>query len=201
MAKARPITGLDAQAATDENAREIARVRLEEMYEWSSAVDNQYAVREIHHLRIAAKRLRYTLEIFADFLPGACKPLSKELEQLQEELGALHDSDVMIALLRLCLGAQEHPVSHQFVAQKQDKGGDAKSLLHPTMVAELLNSRLAPTSEERYGLEQLLRRQEKAREEHYRVCRQHWYRLQEQDFRRQLLEALEKDTAVFAPHS
>ena len=199
MAKAKPITGLEAQAPTAQNAREIARIRLGEMDEWSASVDTPYAVRELHNLRIATKRLRYTLEIFADFLSGDCKPLLKELEQIQEELGQLHDSDVLIALLRLCLGSQESPVTGQLVSrpEKQTKATrSAKSLLRPELLAELLDSSLAPTAEERYGLEQLLRKQEVTREEEYRAFRQHWYHLQERDFRRQLLGALEKEAVV-----
>ena len=106
MAKAKPIQGLDAQAPTGNNARIIARVRLEEMYQWERYVDSPSHERELHNLRIAAKRLRYTLEIFEDVLPEACKPAIKELERIQEELGALHDSDVKIALLQRCLSSQ-----------------------------------------------------------------------------------------------
>jgi CHAD domain-containing protein len=62
MAKAKPIRGLDSQASTGENARIIARTRLEELYSWSKYVDSPYHIRELHDLRIAAKRLRYTLE-------------------------------------------------------------------------------------------------------------------------------------------
>ena len=61
MAKARPIQGLDAQAPTGYNARIIARVRLEEMYQWEKYVDSPSHERALHILRIAAKRLRYTL--------------------------------------------------------------------------------------------------------------------------------------------
>jgi hypothetical protein len=199
MAKAKPITGLDIQAPTGQNACIIALTRLEEMYNWSAYVDSPYAVRELHNLRIAAKRLRYTLEIFADFLPGDCKPLVKELEQVQEELGQLHDSDVMIALLRLCLGSQEYPVMSQVATagqQGQGKKQVAKPFLRPELVAELLNPSIAHTAEERYGLEQFLRKQELAREEQYRAFHQHWYRLQEQDFRHHLIEILDKELIV-----
>lgn len=199
MAKAKPITGLDVQAPTGKNACIIALTRLEEMYDWSTYVDSPYAVRELHNLRIAAKRLRYTLEIFADFLPGDCKPLVKELEQVQEELGQLHDSDVMIALLRLCLGSQENPITSQEATagrKSQVKKKVAKSFLRPELVAELLDPSVAPTAEERYGLEQFLRKQELAREEQYRTFRQHWYRLQEQDFRNHLLAILDKELVV-----
>ena len=107
MAKAKPITGLDLQASPAYNARQIASVRLEELYEWSQYVDQPFAIREVHNMRIAAKRLRYTLEIFADYLPEECAGVVKILEQIQEQLGQLHDSDVLIALLRLVLGSQE----------------------------------------------------------------------------------------------
>src|SRR3989442_13681465 len=136
MAKARPIQGLDVHASTGKNARIIARTRLEEMYAWDRYVDSPYHIRELHNLRIAAKRLRYTLEVFEDVLPEACKPLVKELEQIQEELGALHDSDVMIALLRLCLGSQDsaiHPEQLQSDGETQPKKG--KSLVSPELVA------------------------------------------------------------------
>lgn len=193
MAKAKPITGLNVQAPTSQNAGAIARVRLEELYEWSRYVDNPYSVRELHNLRIAAKRLRYTLEIFADFLPDDCKAVVQELEQMQNELGELHDSDVMIALLRLCLGSQENPIADPKQLTTQGKKAKAKSFLRPELLTEVLDPTVAPTAEERYGLEQLLRKQELAREEQYRVFRQHWYRLQEQDFRRHLLDILDRE--------
>src|SRR5947208_12780239 len=106
MAKARVIS-LDASAPTSANVRVIAKVRLEEMYNWHMYVDDPYRIRELHNLRIAAKRLRYTLETFAEVLPEACTPLLKEVTQIQDELGILHDSDVVIALLRLCMGGQD----------------------------------------------------------------------------------------------
>ena len=51
-------------------------------------------------------------------------------------------------------------------------------------------------AEERYGLEQFLRKQALAREEQYRAFHQHWYRLQEQDFRHHLIEILDKELVV-----
>ncbi len=137
MAKARPITGLDAHAPTGRNARIIARIRLDELYDWSRYVDDVYHGRELHNLRIAAKRLRYTLEIFEAVLSDASLSIVKELEMIQEELGALHDSDVMIALLRLCLGGQDgstvpdqttsHPGEQRLPARGS---GHLRSLIH-----------------------------------------------------------------------
>src|SRR5947199_4776225 len=112
MAKAKPIQGLDSQAPTGENAGIIARTRLDELYSWAKYVDNPYYVRELHHLRIAAKRLRYTLEVFEDVLPAGSQAVVTELSRIQDEIGALHDSDVMSALLRLCLGSQDSGVAY-----------------------------------------------------------------------------------------
>ncbi len=111
MAKAKPITGLVPQAPTGKNARIIVKARLEEMGAWDKYVDQPYHVQELHNLRIAAKRLRYTFEVFEDFLPEKCKAIVEEIAQIQDEIGALHDGDVIIAQLRLCLGSQDSGTS------------------------------------------------------------------------------------------
>lgn len=192
MAKARPITGLDPQAPTGKNARIIAKVRLEDLYSWESYVDNPYSIQELHNLRIAAKRLRYTLEVFEDVLPEASKSVVKELEQIQEELGSLHDSDVMIALLRLCLASQDSPAIPDHVQLDANKRSvEGKSLVSPEMAADLLDTAVAPSTEERYGLEHLLQVQEQLREKQYSAFRRHWYTLQGRDFRRETLEILD----------
>ncbi len=191
MAKARPIKGLDIQAPTSQNAGIIARTRLDEMDEWSRYVDTPYAVRELHNLRIAVKRLRYTLEIFEDYLPRECKAAVDELQQLQDELGALHDNDVLIALLRLCLANQENPLNSKALTAPQKKGA-AKSFLPQELIETLIDPKATPTAEQRYGLEQFLHKQEEERAQHYQMFRQHWYRLQEQEFHKHLLETLDK---------
>src|SRR2546427_5260360 len=151
MAKAKPISGLDPRAPTGKNARIIARVRLEEMYNWAGYVDNPYNIRELHDLRIAAKRLRYTLEIFEEVLPEASKSIVKELAQIQDELGALHDSDVMIALLRLCLGSQDSGTPFDDALLKvKEQDGKQKTLVQPELVADLLDPAEVPSAEERY---------------------------------------------------
>ncbi|GLV57206.1 hypothetical protein KDH_40430 [Dictyobacter sp. S3.2.2.5] len=124
MAKASMVTDLDRNASTGKNARAIARVRLTEMFSWETYVDDPYAVKNLHNLRIAAKRLRYTLEIFEETFPDECASIIKEVEQIQEELGSLHDDDVMIALLRLSLGAQDSGAAYEqalLTASSQDQ--------------------------------------------------------------------------------
>ena len=192
MARAKPITGLDSQAATGVNARIIARIRLEELYGWSQYVDNPYHVRQLHNLRIAAKRLRYTIEVFEEVLPEACRAIVKELTHIQDELGALHYSDVMIALLRLCLGSQDSRTAYEEALLDTKKYEGRKGFALPAdLVTDLLEPGVAPTAEERYGLERMLLKQQQQREEQYSAFRQHWYELQARDFRREILSILE----------
>jgi len=187
VAKAKPITGLDAHAPVARNARLIARTRLEELYSWEGYVDNTYHISELHNLRIAAKRLRYTFEVFEEVLPTAGKAIVDELTRIQDELGALHDSDVLIALLRLCLASQDSAAAPDLQSASQHKG---KPLTPPELTEELLDPSVAPTAEQRYGLEQLLQNQEQTREQQYTAFRQHWYQLQARDFRREVLAVL-----------
>jgi CHAD domain-containing protein len=55
----------------------------------------------LHQKRIAAKKLRYALEIASELPATRVGPLVKELKHLQEVLGRLHDEDVLVSWLRL----------------------------------------------------------------------------------------------------
>jgi CHAD domain-containing protein len=54
---------------------------------------------QLHEMRKAAKRLRYTLEIFAPPFGSAFEPHIKKIKALQDSLGSVHDRDVWIAFL------------------------------------------------------------------------------------------------------
>jgi len=193
MAKAKAIGKLDCQAPTGEIARLIARIRLEEMYDWTQYVGSPYYTKELHNLRIAAKRLRYTLEMFEEVLPEHSKDIVEELTQLQDELGLLHDSDVLIALLRLCLGGQESGTAYQKALAHVEKQKRKKKLMvPPELVASILDPANTPSAEERYGLEHLLMQEQHIREERYHTFHEHWRWLQKQDFRREIVHMLDQ---------
>ncbi|MGH2495362.1 MAG: CHAD domain-containing protein [Ktedonobacteraceae bacterium] len=184
MAKARAITGLDARAPLLTNARLIALARLEELYQWENAVDNADNTRELHDMRIAAKRLRYTFEVFEDVFPAASKAIVGELTHLQDELGELHDSDVMIALLQMRLAHQNNGAGTAPASRNE------KALVPADMAAYVLDPDAAPAEEERGGLEAFLRQQERLRTRRYSAFRRHWRQLQKRDFRREALDML-----------
>ncbi|MCJ7621947.1 MAG: CHAD domain-containing protein [Anaerolineaceae bacterium] len=53
-------------------------------------------VDELHKMRIAAKRLRYSMEIFLPIYASRLKPAFSIIKQTQEMLGEIHDSDVWL---------------------------------------------------------------------------------------------------------
>ncbi len=202
MARARPISDIAAQALTGKNARIIARIRLEEMELWGRYAHDPQRSDELHDLRIAAKRLRYTLEIFAEVLPAEISSVIAEVTQIQEELGSLHDSDVMIALLHLCIEQQRHSKSTGARGQKisgknvqamaveaQQKAGK-RLIANLELVTHLLDPHSTPSQAQYESLKSLLRSTRQQREEQYNVFRVHWDRLQERGFQREMLDVL-----------
>ncbi len=66
--------------------------------EWVTGPD--IPLERLHQLRIAAKRLRYTLEYFEQVLRPEAKALIREMKNLQDHLGDLQDAVVASNLLR-----------------------------------------------------------------------------------------------------
>ncbi|WP_376794642.1 CHAD domain-containing protein [Thermogemmatispora sp.] len=172
MAKAQSVRGLDPCAPASRNACLIALQRLEELYSWSQAADNPQDTVHQHHLRIAIKRLRYTLELFAEVLPAGCQAALTELERLQEELGKLHDQDVLIALIEGTLSG------------RQALEGSAEAIVFPDLLEE-------PPSMVQVGLSHLLQRLLQERERHFLAFRQHWQELEARHFRQELQALLQ----------
>jgi CHAD domain-containing protein len=99
MSHAQPAPTLDPHAPVASNARQILRGRIDELFSFESRIPDATAVEELHDARIAAKRLRYTLEMFQPVFEARSEKLIEQLKLLQEELGQLHDADVRIALI------------------------------------------------------------------------------------------------------
>lgn len=100
MAKARPLLAVNPQGALKENAPLMLFTRLEEMYQFEPYISDVNRVEELHNMRIAAKRLRYTMEIFAPSYPGdSYEQIYNWVKNVQEKIGAIHDADVRRPLL------------------------------------------------------------------------------------------------------
>lgn len=62
------------------------------------------AVARHHEMRIAVKKLRYTMEIFDRYYRGFFKAPLRKIKRLQEILGIMHDCDVWIGWLPVFAG-------------------------------------------------------------------------------------------------
>lgn len=100
MAKAIPLITLDAEGNLSANAPLMLHIRLEELYSFSSSVYDCALVEELHNMRIAAKRLRYTMEVFATCFAEIQFAKSYDaVKKIQEQIGEIHDADVRIPVL------------------------------------------------------------------------------------------------------
>jgi len=94
--KARRVEGLDPAAPLRSNAERIVRTRLEELHSFAPTALEPSASMAQHDMRIAAKRLRYLLEIAGPCFGPEAKAARDAAKRLQSVLGDIHDCDVML---------------------------------------------------------------------------------------------------------
>jgi CHAD domain-containing protein len=94
--KARKVEGLDSSAPLRPSAALIVRTRLDELRGFAVEALASDAATAQHNMRIAAKRLRYVLEIVGPCAGEEAKGARDAAKQLQSVLGDLHDCDLML---------------------------------------------------------------------------------------------------------
>jgi hypothetical protein len=98
--KARKVKELAPEGALAANAGRIAAVRLEELRSFAPRALDPAEVEALHDMRIAAKRLRYVLEITEPALGPSAREGAKTAKKVQDLLGEIHDCDVMLPRVR-----------------------------------------------------------------------------------------------------
>jgi len=71
-------------------------------------------VTELHNMRISAKRLRYTMEAFADLYGGNLKPFISQTRNFQDVLGEIHDADVWVEMIPRFIQEEEERIRTYF---------------------------------------------------------------------------------------
>jgi CHAD domain-containing protein len=97
--KARKVKKLDPGAPLRENAARTIRTRLDELRSFADDALEPTASVAQHDMRIAAKRLRYVLEVTEACFATEAKAARKAAKELQTVLGDIHDCDVMLPRL------------------------------------------------------------------------------------------------------
>src|SRR3954467_346929 len=133
MAKARDIDGLHAEMPFAQAAAATVAVRAEELFEHSENVLDTTDIERVHDMRVASRRLRAVLEIYAPcFPPEQFKPLLKEVKALADALGERRDPDVLLdqlARIERALPKADAPGIEAFAAPVHDEQAGGNEIL------------------------------------------------------------------------
>jgi hypothetical protein len=94
--KARRVKGIEPEGPVADNVQRIIEVRLDELCSFMPKAADPEEVKALHDMRIAAKRLRYLLELFAANFGDYAATAAKRAKELQDLLGEIHDCDVTL---------------------------------------------------------------------------------------------------------
>jgi CHAD domain-containing protein len=142
MAKAAEVP-IHAGMPFAEAAAKSVAVRARELWEHSENVLDTGDIERVHAMRVATRRLRAVLEIFASCFPReAHREALREVKALADALGARRDPDVQLdalATLGAAMGDGERPGLEAFATRiraEQDAGNEilAAALRHAETV-------------------------------------------------------------------
>jgi hypothetical protein len=179
--KARRVKGLDPDMALADAAERIVRVRLDELYSFMPRALDPGEVEALHDLRIAAKRLRYVLEVTGPFLGEFAPKAAKRARDIQDLVGEIHDCDVQLPQVLELIG--------------ELRARDAADLRRAAGDADDLDPSLAGGTPHRgayRGLEVLAAHLQARRALLFERFLALWEKLESQGFRRKLVEAIEQ---------
>ncbi len=180
MSRAWRVDDIDLKASVIENARRILAMRIAEYYSFAPVVPHPDLSEALHDLRISAKRLRYTLELFRPQFGKCGQRQIDRVKDIQEALGTLHDHDVRIELI----GDELSALMVEQSRQTRQEIADAS----PEALAEIAAAALRPPPDDpRRGLIALLGREHAGRREAYAQFRSLWQQFAEQGMRAELV--------------
>lgn len=180
MARAWPVHDIEPEATVLENARRVLAVRIAEYYSYEPVVPHPELSEALHDLRIAAKRLRYSLELFRGAFGKAGEKQIERVKAVQETLGDLHDHDVRIDMIGDELS--------RLMVEQSERTRAAIAEATPDEVAAIAASALRPPPDDpRRGLIALLGREHGARREAYGRFRDIWSRFAGEGMRADLV--------------
>jgi CHAD domain-containing protein len=177
--KPRKVKGLDPDASLADMAERIIRVRLDELVSVAPTALQPEELDALHDMRIAAKRLRYVLEVTGPCFGSYAATAAKRARELQDLIGEIHDCDVML------------PVLEALVVQMRAE--DAAALRILAGDDDDVPARLgagAPHRAEYRGLEVLSAHVQARRSLLFEGFAHRWTQLERQGFARRLQRAL-----------
>jgi CHAD domain-containing protein len=142
VARAREVPGFDCDEPFAAAAARVVRVRAAEVFEHSEGVLDTEDIEPLHDMRVATRRLRAALEVFAAcFSRKRYRKALKRVKALADALGERRDRDVEIAFLTEFAGAapeSERPALAARIARLREEQRIANEELAPLLTAKRL---------------------------------------------------------------
>jgi len=105
VARARDVPGFDCDEPFAAAAVRVVEVRVDEVFAHSDGVLDVEEIEHLHDMRVATRRLRAALEVFAVCFPRKRhRKALKRVKALADALGERRDRDVAIAFLEGLIG-------------------------------------------------------------------------------------------------
>lgn len=183
MAKAKPITGLAPQLEVRAALPLVFGTRIAELWALAEHLPFPDRVRELHDMRIAAKRLRYCFEFFSPCFADLNEAL-KRFKKLQDYLGELHDCDVWVDYLR----RQLRDAMAEIVRRRKDLAGFTGASTELGEAAAQLENLLAAGPAQ--GILMMLGDICERRARLYEALVGYWAELEQAEFRAELTRAV-----------
>jgi CHAD domain-containing protein len=125
VAKPRDVKGIQCDDPFGSVAASVVRVRADELLEHSQGVLDTAKIENLHSMRVASRRLRATMEVFAPCFPRKrYRKALKEVKEIADALGERRDRDVSIRDLRhvaTSMGAAERTGIEGLIGQMQSE--------------------------------------------------------------------------------
>ena len=140
MAKARPVE-LDAEMTFAQAASVTIATRSHELFACADRVLDVEDIERVHDMRVASRRLRAALEVFAPcFDRDDHRDLLREVKDLARALGERRDPDVQIdglEKLREQLPPENHPGVDLLIARAREQQAAGNMALREALEAAL----------------------------------------------------------------
>jgi hypothetical protein len=184
--KARKVDGLDPDGTLADNLARIVRVRVDELAGFMPQAGDPAEVTALHDMRIAAKRLRYILEIGAPCFGPYAEVAGKRAKDLQDLIGEIHDCDETIPRVRGLIEQAQAADVHVARGRAEDDAED----LEPQLAAG------GPQAEVYRGLHTILTFQQARRALLFDRFLELWTSLERAGLRSRLEYALDERPSV-----
>jgi hypothetical protein len=188
--KARKVKGLEPAEPLADNAERIIRVRLDELCGFMPKASDPKQVTALHDMRIAAKRLRYILEITHPVFGPYAGSAVKHVKDVQDLLGEIHDCDVQLPEVGEFLDGLLAEDAEALVAA----AGDAEDL-EPALVRD------APHRDDHAGIVAMLVQLRARRALLFARFLEHWLELERKGFRARLEYAVTERATTDDPEA